>query len=368
MSAHDAEARERSDTEPQQPPTPATAEAPASAPGSGRELLVALRPLRALAVFACVVALFARGISPSLQGAFVGVSRWIDLADMTASALTQALALFVVLAVAALVLQLLRARVPLWFRLLGVSLATLAVFSAITTIGVARMPVFIHGTVAASAAVLALAFGADATRSAGLVGTVPAIVGLSSVSRGLGAFWAERALAQHKDLESMRSAYQLAQVLATVGLFLFALAASFVVVAALRHGATRLRVAVGVALAVALALSLRAGSELTADESAWGFMVRRFVEKLRVLPLPLVPRAMNGFACVVAPLLGLAIAVAAPRSERAMFGSLSLLILAGASAEVPLLGLCLVAGALGLALDRRDPNGVQAALQPRLVA
>lgn len=367
MSAQDGEAPERS--VPSEPKSePPRAEPRASAETSERELLVSLRPLRALAVFACLVTLFARGVSPSLQGAFVGVSRLVDFADLTAGALSQALALFVVLSVAALVLQLLRARVPLWFRLLGVSLATLAVFSAITTIGVVRMPVFIHLTVAISAAVLALSFGVDAIRSAGLVGVVPVMVGLSSLSRGFGAFWAERAFAQHKDLESMRSAYQLAQVLATVGLFLFALAFSFVVVVALRQGSLRLRIAVGVALGFSLALSLRAASELMADESAWGFMVRRFVEKLRVLPLPLVPRVVNGFVCVVAPVLGLGIAAASPRKDRALFGALALSLLAGASAEVPLLGLCLVAGALGLALDRRDPNGVQAALQPRLVA
>lgn len=370
MTAVEGEAPTENASAEAEPVAPVENEARAPSPPAeeGRPLLVALRPLRALAVFACLVFVFARGVAPALQGAFVGVSEWIDLADLTASALTQSLALFVVLAVGALTLQLLRARAPLWLRLVGVSLSTLAVFAAITTIGVARMPAAINAAVAVSATLVALVFGVDAVRSAGLVGVVPVAVGLASLTRGVGAFIAERALAQRRDVESMRAAFHLAQVLSTVALFLLGLGFACALVVAFRRGAARLRAALGLGVTATLALGLRAASGLATDETPWGFLARRSVERLHVLPAPLAPSLAVGLVTVASPLVALALAAGAPRDERGQLGALALLVLAGASAEVPILGLCLVAGALGLALDRRDPNGVQAAVTPRLVA
>ena len=60
----------------------------------GRQLLIALRPVRLLSVFACAISILAAAFIPALHGWVVGISSFIDTADVVAETMSQALALF----------------------------------------------------------------------------------------------------------------------------------------------------------------------------------------------------------------------------------------------------------------------------------
>ena len=62
------------------------------------------------------------------------------------------------------------------------------------------------------------------------------------------------------------------------------------------------------------------------------------------------------------PVATAACAVSVGRRQPVVGAGVALALLAGVSAEVPLYGLCLAVGALALGIDRRDSQGIYAAL------
>jgi len=326
-------------------------------------LSVVLRALPIIAAFACVTMLFARALVPALHGWVVGLSVEIDVGDVLAAAMSQLLALVLVVTLAGLLLMLLRVRTPTVLRIAGVFLGVLSAFALFTTIGVARLPSLVHVVLAATACLAAMIFGADATRTGGLLGLVPATVGLASVLRTVGAYKAERALAERRDLTTMNEVFHSGQMLATAALGFLVVAVCVTLVGAFQIDRKR----TGIGFAAALLLSVVTAWKVTTPvddlEPAWGVLLRRFGQQLLTRPPALVDPLVPALLAVLLPAVALlAVSVYARKSSPAVAGALGLSLLAGASAEVPLLALGLIVGSIALSLDRRDPNGVLAAM------
>jgi len=325
-------------------------------------LLFALRPVRALAIVACASALVAGALVPALHGWIVGISNFIDHADLVAEALSQAFALFLVFAAAALLLQLIKSRAPIALRAVGMLLGSLATFAVLSSVGVARMPMLLHVVVCLCASATALVFGADATLRGGYAGLVPVAVGLASLLRGVGAYLAEVAADDRRDLERIRTSFETAQLLATVAAALAVLAAGCGLVWLVRRERRRGIAAILSVLAVSLLLAQRAAAPIDDLESAWSVLLRRVTQHLGTRPAPVMPSFFVAL-CAVLPVVAAFALATLPRRGRVFAAGMALALATGVSAEVPVLGLGLVIGALAMSIDRRDPQGVQAALE-----
>ncbi len=342
----------------------AAAAAPSSAerPSHTQAVSPALVLLLPLATFSLCTMVLARALVPALRGWKVGLSRVIDVLDVVAATLSQLLALALILGVGAQLLLLLRSRAHAALRMVGVFAGVMAAFAALTTIGIPRLPAVVHGVVAGCACVVALVFGADATRRAGAVGLVPVSVGLAAALRGAGAFLAERAQVESRDTESVAAAFHMAQVLSTLALGLVVVAIVVALVSSAGLDRRRARVGVPVVLLFAALVSWKVTASVNDLEPAWGVLLRRFGQQLLTRPSPLVDPVVPVFVAAAVPAAAALVLLLSRRAPR-VGAALCLILLTGASAEVPLLGLGLLLGALGLALDRRDPHGVLAALE-----
>ncbi|MBK6513802.1 MAG: hypothetical protein IPM79_29610 [Polyangiaceae bacterium] len=336
-------------------------EAPAPSASASPPSSITLRAVRPLAAGAVAVALLAGALIPAMHGWIVGVSRLVDAAGVFADGVTQALAIFLVFGLGALVVEALRSRVGLALKGLVLLLGSLVAMAVLTTMAVERVPLLMHAILVAASSALALACGASALSNRALAGLAPLLVGVASLGRGLGAYVAEEALRDRRDLDQMSSAMGLARWLATSSsvLVLGAVAVTgyFLVRSEGRRGAIGLAAA-GV---VSLLVGWRASAPVDPDEAAWSVLIRRTGQELLSLPTPHLP----AFVTAVLAALALAVAcVAVGLSARqpVVGASLALALIAGQNAEVPVLALSLTVGAIALAVDRRDGQGVQAAL------
>ncbi len=330
-----------------------------------RPLLAALRPIPAFAAFTSLVVFVAWILVPASHGWIVGISRAVEVGDTVAEGLTQALALFSLFAVAGLGVQLTVSRTPIPLRVVGVLLAMVVGLGAVVNVGIDRFPglVILHAIVGSCATVLAIVLGADVLRCRSLSGLVPVLIGVASLLRGSGAFLAERAMSQQRDVEAIRVSFARAQTLATAAGIVGVLACAAAVGWLVRIEKQRGAIIGAVSVLVSLLFAWRGAAEVDPDEAAWSVLVRRMAQAMWTLPAGHLPGFLRTFLAVSPVVFGVALIAIAPKRLRITASSVGLVLLAGVSAEVPLLALSLVVGALALEIDRRDPFGVGAALR-----
>lgn len=340
---------------------------PAAAPGQPFDLQVRLVP--AVAIAACIICVLSRALIPAMHGWVVGISRFLDLADDGSDAASQLLILALTFTTGAVAVELVRSRTPLVLRVFGVLFLFVGTFVSLLTLGLDRAPLFIHVVIGTSATMVALMFGIDAlvfrrtTVRWSVAGVVPLAIGLASALRGVGAYTAERAAAQRRTVESIRSAFVTAEWLATVAA-LVAVAGSIAGgVQLVRNDKRRGGIAAGGALVVSLLLAWRGSAKVDANEGSISVLLRRFAQELLTLPHQHLPRFFEVFAAVLPTVLACFVVATARRKDRMFASGMALALLATASAETPLLAMCLAAGAVTTSLDRRDPEGIFAAMR-----
>lgn len=352
-------------------PVAADQEAPAAAAPEPRVSAVVpsadagsfgLRSVPMLALFSVAGTLCVSAIVPAMHGWVVGISGAVDVADRLAETASQALVFFLLFGIGAVTVDLMKSRAPIPLRAAALFLAMLVSFGAVATIGIDRMPIALHAVVGLCASVAAITFGLDAIlRDRSVAGGVPVAIGLASLSRGFGAFFAERASAVRKDIESIRSAFELARSLGTVAAALVVVACVAAIVHLLRVERRRGMIAAAAAVLAAFALAWCATAPLDAEEGALFVLLRRTGQELLSLPTPRLPPFADAFVAVLPPVLA-ALALGVGRSQRIVAAGIALALVAGASAEVPILALSLTLGAVALSVDRRDPHGLAAIL------
>lgn len=330
-----------------------------------RPLLAALRPIHPFAAFTGFVVVVAAVLVPASHGWIVGISRAVEMGDTIAEGLTQALALFSLFAVAGLGVQLTVSRTPIPLRIVGVLLAMIVGLGAVVNVGIDRFPglVILHAIVGTCATVLAIVLGADVLRCRSISGLVPVLVGVASLLRGSGAFLAERAMSQQRDVESIRVSFARAETLATAGGVVALLACGAAIGWLVRIDRQRGAIIGAASTLAALFFAWRGAAEVDPDEPAWSVLVRRMAQAMWTLPAGHLPGFLRTFLAVSPIVFGVVCIGLAPRRLRTSASSVGLILLAGVSAEVPLFALSLVVGALALEIDRRDPYGVVAAVR-----
>ncbi len=309
-----------------------------------------------IALYACLSMLLARALVPAMQGWLVGMSRLVDAAEIVATTASYALALVFVASLVALQLLLLRGRAPVGLRLTGVFLTSTSLLTLLTTITLPRLPSLVHMVIAGAACLAGLVFGADATRRGGLVGLVPATVGLASALRTFGAYQADQALSERHDLATMNLAFHNAQMLTTIASGFLLVAVLVAMVAMFRVDKRRTVAGFALALTVSLVVAWYVTKPVDDGDGPAAVLLRRFGQEMMTRPPALFDGAAAALMAVLVPLVGLVALGAGGRKVPAISGAVALSLLAGASAEVPLLALALIVGALSLAIDRRDPS------------
>lgn len=318
-----------------------------------------LRWLPYIAAFATAAMLFARALVPAMQGWVVGMSGFVDGAELVATTLSYALAFVCIFSLIALLLLLLRGRAPVGLRLAGVFLTVTSQMALLTTLTLPRLPSLIHIVIAGAACLAAFVFGADATRRGGLVGLVPATVGLASALRTVGAYQADVALTERHDLTTMNLAFHNAQMLTTIASAFLVVALVVALVALFRVDKVRTIAGFAVALGLSLLVAWYVTKPVDDADGPAAVLMRRMGQELVTRPPALFEGAAAAALAVLLPLVGLVAVVVSRRKLPAVGGAIALSLLTGASAEVPLLALCLIVAALGLSIDRRDPDWLE---------
>lgn len=348
------------------PPEPVREREPAVVAPRSHETLAlpmfGLRPVWAVALTAVLATIFGRAVIPALRGAVMGISDFIDSADTIVGTITLFLALILAATIAGLVFELVRSRVALSARVMAVVIALPIVLASSLSVAL-RLPAIMSLGLAVGSGTLAIALGMEAMRekSTRRAGIVPCWVGFGSLLRGVGAFAAEHAATQGRDVESIVSAYELARILATAGLAMWGIA---LVIAAswLAQQEWKLYGARTLVVVLATVVLTRAASAPVDDLTPiWQVVARRGAQSLLTRPPPHVPDWVSMAIAIAAPLLATAL-LTLRKVVTAVSGGLALIILVGASAEIPILAMCLIAGSIALVLAGRDPRGVWAAL------
>lgn len=322
-----------------------------------------------VAVAACVICVLSRALIPAMHGWVVGISRFLDLADDGSDAASQLLILALTFTTGAVAVELVRSRTPLVLRVLGVMFLFVGTFVSLLTLGLDRAPLFIHVVIGTSATMVALMFGIDAlvfrssTARWSIAGAAPLAIGLASVLRGIGAYMAERAAAQRRTVESIRSAFVTAEWLATVAALIAVAGSIAAAVQLVRADRKRGGVAAGGALVLSLLLAWRGSAKIDANEGSLSVLLRRFAQELLTLPHQHLPRFFEVFAAVLPTVTACFVVATARRKDRMLASGMALALLATASAETPLLAMCLAAGAVTVSLARRDPEGIFSAMR-----
>lgn len=321
-----------------------------------------LRPVWMVALTAVVATIFGRAIIPALRGAVIGISDFIDRADLIVGTLSLFLAFLLGGSIAGLAFELARSRLALSARTLAVVVSVPVVVSATLSM-LLRLPPLASLGLTASASTLAIALGLEAMRekSTRRAALVPCLIGLASLLRGVGAFAADHAATVGRDVDSIVSAYELARIVATASLALWGIA--LVVTATwLAQQEWRFFGARTLVVVLATVILTRAASAPVDDLTPiWQVVARRAAQGLLTRPPPHVPDWVAMGIAIFAPLLAAAL-LTLRRVVTAISGGLALVVLVGGSAEVPILAMCLIAGTIALVLAGRDPRGVWAAL------
>lgn len=318
-----------------------------------------LQWLPPVAVFAVVSVLASRALLPGLRGSVVGISSLIDAADSTLGILTQMTAILLLATALILTTQVVRSRAPLALKLLNVFFVGLGFFGTFAAMIISRAPTFVMASTCFAQSGLAIVMGLYAFRreEVGFIAFAPVLVGTASLIRMIGAVVSDTAAEVGADLESIVGAFHFATVLATVS-FALALAAVIVVWAWLIQRSRKAGAGIVGALVVAcVAGALLAAAPADDLDTIVVVVVRRGVNALLTRPAPLVPAAGPMLLVIGAPLTALAVLICR-RAPAELAAAVALTVLAGDAADIPILGLTLACGAVGLGAYAVDPRGV----------
>jgi hypothetical protein len=317
------------------------------------------------AIVALVVMVASRALLPGLRGSVVGISDLIDAGDFVTAAASQLLAVLLLALLFGLGFELARSRAPIALRVVVPLLGGVASLAAMGAVTLQRAPLLLVSVLCFGTSTLAIVAGLDAIRrpEVGLAALCPILVGIGSLVRGIGAFVADLAGELAKDVESILGAWSFGRTLATASLGLAGLggvaALVWLVLRARRAG-----VVIVAVVAVSAAMVALAASSTPDDLEAGAVVVaRRAVQNLLTRPPPLGPGWLPMAAAAFAPLAATGLLAARRWVTAPVTGGLALCVVAGNSADVPLLGLGLACGALALCVYGRDPRGTFAALK-----
>lgn len=315
-----------------------------------------LGSMRWIALLAVLGSLFARGVGPSLRGVAVGWDRFTNRAENVVEIVTQLTAVILLTAAVALVVDVARSRAPIYLRATSIVLTGAVGFLLFSSIQAERpfSPVLVALSFASST--LAIATGVDALKqpAAGSLGGVAVLTGVANYTRTIAVLLANRAaLLPHTDgIEGSR-------VVATVSfgaqILLLVLATAWITLRSKKVASP----IIVVALALAALATRQALGE--SDAAPLHFIVKHGLGRLLPSPVPFVPHVVELFVGAFGPLLALAV-LAMRRQVPALLGSLALLLVAGASSEIPILSAAVVVASLSLTLASRDARGVWAAI------
>jgi hypothetical protein len=310
---------------------------------------LSIAPVLAVAVVAMVLA---RLVGPALLGAAVGLDAWIERSERIASAvsLLAEVLLFGLLARAGL--RLLQCAMPAPLKGAAVVLAAVATAASIVAGSVPFAPKIATVVAAAAGSLLAIVLGVDGVRRhRNPLGLSLALVGLASLARGTGAYAAERTAAIARDVEAIRASFHRAEWLATAASLALVIGLGLFAVVAWRAAPRRLVPPIVVAVALSGVAAAFASRVVPADESSIASFVRRSLAGLSTLPTPRLPAWLATFAAVFAPVLSVALSFGTREARVRGAAPLALALLVGVSAEVPVLGMCLVAGAVAFSAE-----------------
>lgn len=322
---------------------------------------ISLRAVRPLALLSVATAALAGALIPALHGWVVGMSRLVDGAGLVGDAASQAASLFLLFGLGAMVVEMARSRAGLLQKGLTLLLGSLVSMAMLTTMALERVPLLLHAILLGASAALAVACGASALLHRAIAGAVPVLVGVASLARGSGAYLAELALRDRRDLEEMSAAMSHARWLATSSAALVVIGSGVAGYFLFRSEGRRGLLGLAGAAVASVFIAWRASAPVDPEEAAWSVLVRRTGQELLTLPTPHLPPFVAAL-CVALPLATALVVVLLSREQAVVGASLALALIAGDSAEVPLLALALAVGAIALAVDRRDGHGVRAAL------
>jgi hypothetical protein len=330
-----------------------------SLPASSRaHAPIAIAPVLAVAVVAMVLA---RLVGPALLGAAVGLDAWIERAERLASAASLLAEVLLVSLLARAGLRLLQGAMPGPLKGAAVVFAAVATAASIVAGSVPFAPKIATVIAAAAASVLAIVLGVHGLRRhRNAFGLALALVGVASLARGAGAYAAERTAAIARDVEAIRASFARAEWLATAASLALVVGLGLCATVAWRAAPRRLAAPMVAAIALAFLAAAFMSRALPADESSIASFVRRSLAGLATLPTPRLPPWLTTFGAVFAPLLSVALCFAPHEHRTRGAAPLALALLVGVSAEVPVLCMCLVAGAIAfsaeLAREPPDPD------------
>jgi hypothetical protein len=319
----------------------------------------ALGWLRPLAIVLIVSALGSRAILPGLRGSVVGISELIDLADTSLGLVAQLTAILLLTVAVWLVVQILQSRASLYLKLMTVFVVGLVMLGSIFSMLVSRPPIAVTAIMCFACSAVAVVQGLHAfrEREVGLVALAPMLAGIASVVRAIGAIVSDRAAELRVDVESMVGAFRFATVLATVSFFLALASLALIWVWTVRRSPRIGGAVVGGVVVVVTAAALAAASSPDDLEPTIVVVLRRAIGSLLTRPAPLLPPVLPMAMAVAAPVTAIAV-LAARRAAAPLVASVALASLAGDAADIPILGLALVCGSLGLGAYALDPRGV----------
>lgn len=297
------------------------------------------RWLAALALLASVVA---RALAPALPGSRAGIAVWIGAFDLSASLLSQLLVLGGALLAFRLIITTLREReLGSVYRLLVVP-ASAGVLTLIMSSASHQQDAGPALGLAVATALIALgAVPATLARArTRALGIVLALAGVSALVHA-----AARVMAIKASAEALASLFTASRAVATVsfGLDLAVLAVVLLWLSAANRRAGLLVAAATTVVAAVVAWGALRGSGF--DVPFWQVIAARSLSGLAQNPTPLVLPFIRYAVEVGAMLVALAV-IAFPRRAPASQGALALALIAGSSADVPLLALCLALSAL----------------------
>jgi hypothetical protein len=316
-----------------------------------------------LGVWVVLLSLSSRGILPGVRGAVVGISAAIDEADAMLGVAAFLTAYYLLGTSALSTYRIVKSRMAIATRVTLILLCAKLCFSTVGPLVSTRTPTTLMVLLLIASSAIAILLGISAFRRAevGFVALAPVLVGAASLVRGVGAVVSDRALEVGADTESIISAYRFATILATVSLVLavgaIGVACAWMIRRSMRAGG----IVVGLIL-VASVIGARLAVSAPDDLEPISFVVlRRAVQHLLTRPAPLVPEALVMGITLATPLVSLAVLLQRHAPSR-LAAAVGLAVLAGNSADIPILGLGLACGALFLGAYAADPHGVSAAV------
>jgi hypothetical protein len=312
-----------------------------------------------IAIFAVVASLSSRALLPGLRGSVVGISALIDAADSALGIVAQLTAILLLSTLVWLTVQVVRARAPLFLKLLTVFFAGLAFFGTFGAMVTSRSPDFVMAVACFATCALAILMGLYAFRvpDVGFVAAAPILIGVASLVRAIGALVSDTAAELRANMDAIVGAFHFATVLATISFGLVVLALGVVVGWLLVRASQAGRVVVAVLVVLAVLGAVLAAAP--ADDRDWILVVviRRGVHALLTRPAPLLPPGMPMALVLGAPLVAIA-TLSVRAAQPALRAAVALAVLAADAADIPILGLALGCGAVGLGAFATDPRGV----------